>query len=381
MTRGTIAETLAVPATLSLSSCSNPFFGGNEEFMITDIATRVDAATGDTIVTITFSDEEKEPLVLTIPQGVSGKDGVGISKIEPTLSEDGKSVLITIFFDDNALSPVSIEVPILEGRGIQDVTLGENEDGELTIAFVYTDGTSTDPIVIPSGKDGKDGVGIRVITASEPDENGVITVSIVLDDAVGTTLDFEVHNGKDGVSIVSSGVDQEASTGDYYVIVVEFSSGDTTRLSLPKPHPTGWFYGSVAPSSPEVASTLESAEPGDFYLNTVNGNVYQLGANGTWNYLFSMKSSGGSTEVTHHEVVFDANGGAYHSPTGTDFTLWTLPVADGQTADLSLIKKPTLDGHVFEGWFTDPDDVNSGQFTDLTPVTKDLTLKAKYRAI
>ena len=54
---------------------------------------------------------------------------------------------------------------------------------------------------------------------------------------------------------------------------------------------------------------------------------------------------------------------------------------DGKTADLSLIKKPTLDGHVFEGWFTDPDDVNSGQFTDLTPVTKDLTLKAKYRAI
>ena len=162
---------------------------------------------------------------------------------------------------------------------------------------------------------------------------------------------------------------------------MEFSSGDTTRLSLPKPHPTGWFYGSVAPSSPEVASTLESAEPGDFYLNTVNGNVYQLGANGTWNYLFSMKSSGGSTEVTYHEVVFDANGGAYHSPTGTDFTLWSLPVADGQTADLSLIKKPPLDGHVFEGWFTDPDDVNSGQFTDLTPVTKDLTLKAKYRAI
>ena len=76
MKKGTIAKTLAVLATLSLSSCSNPFFGGNEEFMITDIATRVDAATGDTIVTITFSDEEKEPLVLTIPQGVSGKDGV-----------------------------------------------------------------------------------------------------------------------------------------------------------------------------------------------------------------------------------------------------------------------------------------------------------------
>ena len=57
MKKGTIAKTLAVLATLSLSSCSNPFFGGNEEFMITDIATRVDAATGDTIVTITFSDD------------------------------------------------------------------------------------------------------------------------------------------------------------------------------------------------------------------------------------------------------------------------------------------------------------------------------------
>ncbi len=381
MKKGTIGKTLAILAALTLSSCSNPFFGGNDEFMITDITYRVDAANGDTIVTITFSDEEKEPLVLTIPQGVSGKDGVGISHVDATLSEDGKSVLLTISFDGNALPPVEVAVPIVEGRGIKDVILGQGENGELTIAFLYTDGTTTDPIAIPSGKDGKDGVGIKVITASEPDPNGVITISIVLDDAVGTTLDFQIQNGKNGTSVASISVDQAASQGDYYVLVVELSNGETTRLSFEKPHPTGWYYGSVAPNSPEVASVVQSAEPGDFYLNTVNGNVYQLGANGTWNYLFCMKSTGGSTETVYHEVVFDANGGVYHSPAGTDISIWSLPVVDGKTADLSLIRTPTLDGHVFEGWYTDPDNVNSGQFTDLTPVTKDLLLKAKWSAI
>ena len=45
---------------------------------------------------------------------------------------------------------------------------------------------------------------------------------------------------------------------------------------------------------------------------------------------------------------------------------------------LANIPTPTYEGHSFMGWYTDSNNVNAGQFTDLTPVFSDLKLYAKY---
>ena len=55
---------------------------------------------GITTVTITLTDETKEPVVFTIADGVNGADGVGISKIEKTAT-DGNDDTYTITFTNN----------------------------------------------------------------------------------------------------------------------------------------------------------------------------------------------------------------------------------------------------------------------------------------
>lgn len=357
-------------ASFSLMSCAGKFFGGSDELVISDVTARVDNMTGATIITITFEDEEKAPVVFTIPQGVPGSDGVSIENITSTVSEDGKSVTLHITFSDASYPAVDIEVPIIEGKGISDIVIGENETGDVTMDIQYTDGTSTGAITIPSGRDGNDGTGIDHITASAPDEDGRTVVTVYLTD--GSSYSFDIQNGKDGVWIVSMTVDATQSTGDNYVIKVEFSDGSIQTLRLTKPHATIWFADYGEPT----ASNTKGAKSGDFFLNKASGNVYQYNGS-TWVYLFCMKSSSSASEVVYHTVAFDAGDG-YALVDGTQIKKWFIDVQEGKTADLGSIRTPVLDGYTFAGWYTDPSNVNSGQFTDLTIVTKDISLKAKY---
>ena len=334
---------------------------------ISDVAAYVDNMTGATIITITFTDEEKAPLVFTIPQGVAGRDGVSISEVTSTVSEDGKSVTLHIVFSDTNYPPVDIQIPIIEGKGISDLQVGENEQGDVTMDIHYTDGTSTGPIPIPSGKDGN---GIDHIEATAPDHNGVITVTVYFTD--GTFESFEIQNGKDGISISSLSVNKEKSIGKDYVIEVKSTDGSTVTLRLEKPQATIWFAGLGEPK----ASNTSGAKAGDFYLDKLSGNVYQYNGT-TWEFILCMKSSASVSDAVYHKVVFDAGEG-YALVGGNQIKNWYMDVKEGQTVDLSSIEIPTLEGYVFDGWFTDPTNVNSGQFTDMTIVTKDLNLKAKY---
>ncbi|MDY2914270.1 MAG: InlB B-repeat-containing protein [Candidatus Enteromonas sp.] len=359
--------------TASLMSCGGKFFGGEDEVAISDVAAYVDNMTGATIITITFTDEEKAPLVFTIPQGVAGRDGVSISEVTSTVSEDGKSVTLHIVFSDTNYPPVDIQIPIIEGKGISDIQVGENEQGDVTMDIHYTDGTSTGPIPIPSGKDGKDGNGIDHIEATAPDHDGVITVTVYFTN--GTSESFEIQNGKDGSSISSLSVNKEKSTGKDYVIEVKLTDGSIVTLRLEKPQATIWFAGLGEPKE----SNTKGAKAGDFYLDKLSGNVYQYNGT-TWEFVFCMKSSGSASEAVHHMVTFDAGDG-YALVEEKQVKYWYMEVKEGQTVDLSSIEIPTLEGYVFDGWFTDPTNVNSGQFTDMTIVTKKLNLKAKYHPV
>lgn len=72
-----------------------------------------------------------------------------------------------------------------------------------------------------------------------------------------------------------------------------------------------------------------------------------------------------------HTVYFDARGGTL--PAGYELS---VTVNYGDILDLPI---PTKPNYIFEGWFTG-ETVNDGQFTTVTPVTKDITLLARWKA-
>ena len=74
-------STLLAPIT----SCS-AFFGG-DEYTITDTSITTDEETGDTIVTITFSGDNIEPLTFRIPSVTNGVDGVGIESYKDLMEK------------------------------------------------------------------------------------------------------------------------------------------------------------------------------------------------------------------------------------------------------------------------------------------------------
>ncbi len=355
------ALTLSYP----LASCS--FFDTGNGTQIKEVLSTYDSSTGNTIVTITFTDDETEPVSFIVPRGISGKDGVSIKNVTSKISSDGKSVELTISYTDNSVEDTVISVPVLEGRGIKEVLVNKDEDGNPTIQFTYTDGTQSSVITIPSGKDGN---GIESFEVSDPDSNGRMTITVTFTD--GTSKTFELKNGTNGISVMNITYNEEKSDASHYVLTITYSDGYTEDVVLDRPRSNRWFTGTTAPESDTTASS--QAVEGDFYLNRVNGYVYQMTSDGTWSFLFGMKAD---TQTTvYHTVFFDPGAGKINGSS----SIMMSSVLEGKTLPLSSIPTPTYEDHTFLGWYTDLTNVNAGQFTDLTPVLSDLTLYAKYTA-
>ena len=204
--RRCLALLLTIGFSLSLSSCTNSFFGGDPSLQIKDVTHVYDEKTGNTIVTITFQDEDTDPVVFVIPRGVSGKDGVSIKDVTSRMTTDGKSIELDISYSDGTIPDTVISVPVLQGKGIKEVNVGKDDNGNTTIQFTYTDGTIGDVITIPKGDDGN---GIASFDVLGPDKDGVTDIKVTLTD--GTVKEFTVQNGKDGVSVSSVVYDEAKS--------------------------------------------------------------------------------------------------------------------------------------------------------------------------
>ncbi len=345
-----------------LSSCS--FLNTGDGTQIKDVITTYDDTTGNTIITITFTNEDTSPVSFSIPRGISGKDGVSIKNITSKLSADGNSIELTISYDDSSVENTVLSVPVLQGKGVKEVIVDKDENGNPTIQFVYTDSTKSSLITIPNGKDGN---GIESFEVSDPDENGKMTISIKFSD--GTTKTFEVKNG---ISISNITYNEEKSDASNYVLTITYTDGYSEDVSLERPHSNEWFVGTT--DHPENDVNASKAIEGDFYLNRMSGNVYQKGSDGNWSFLFGMKSDSSSEDKVYHTVFFDPGAGKING----NSSILMSSVLEGQTMKLSQIPTPTCDDQTFVGWYTDKNNVNAGKFTDLTPVLSDLTLYARY---
>ena len=378
MMKKTIAKLLLTLSMLamtpSLSSCSF-IFGGDEGYQIQDVQTATDEK-GNVVLTITYTNETLAPLVVTLPAGMSGKNGVGIADVSSKI--ENNTLILTIKYDDTALEDTVLSFPILsgeDGKGISSVAVTQDENGNNILTFNYTDGTSSGPIVLPQAADGKDGVGIDTISSLLDSETGNYILTITYTDGrEPTTIEIPPSENGTGVSFITFSEIQ--TDDDYYGLIVTYTDGTTSIVRIPRPQSTHWYYGDVAPSSTIGAS-------GDYYLNTETGDVYNKTDSGWGNPLFSMKGTGAAEDKPLCTIYFDANGGTFDDGTNIRF-LASLKVGaniplEGENS-FETIGIPNKEGFVFTGWYTSSQDESlSGQFTDLTPVYGDqLTLYAHW---
>ena len=341
---------------LALSSCSS--FFGDSGYLITNLTTRVDED-GNTIVTITFDDEDISPVTFTIPKGISGEPGVGIASITPKFDSEKQIVTLTITYTDETLEPTVIEVPVISGidgkngKGITNVIIGKDEIGNTTFQFQYSDNTTSEVFTINKGVDG---IGIKDITNEYDADNNRIAITITYTNDETTTLYVscgEDGNGIEGITAVDSGTT--------YLLTITYTDGTMQRIPLAKPVATQWYSGNGVPS-PNLGND------GDFYLNESGGEVYKR-VNGIWQL--------------HYQVTFNPNGGQWRyvdqTNPGSAIANKTIIVEAGSyvsqiaNADFEVI----YEGHTFNGWYNDKVlTPNSGHFTTLTPVMSDLTLFA-----
>ncbi len=345
-----------------ITSCS-AFFGG-DEFTITDTSVTTDEETGDTIVTITFSGDDVEPLTFRIPSVINGKDGVGISNITSEL-QDGQ-VVLTISYTDETLQDTVISVPVINGEngiGITGVIVGEDDNGNTTFQFTYSDNSTSEVFTLPKGKDG---VGIENIEQID-NGDGTYTITITFTDDSIETKTFTI---RDGVSIESVEYSPEYSDDKNYALIITFSDESVSLITLPRPTTNKWLSGVTDPKNTD-------GNDGDYYLNEYNGNVF-VKRNGTWNYLFSMKGTGSSETKEYYNVIFELRDDEY-TESLTPGSRLMISVEEGETVPLAQIPVPTKNGYTFNGWYAGEEvNPNVGHFTNLTPVTSDLTLYATW---
>ena len=375
--------------TASLASCTS-FFGASSEYMLSDM-TQTSDEDGNIVITFYFTDESMEPMVVTIPAGLAGDDGVSITDIEYTQDEESGDITLYIYFSDDR-DPFTFTIPAAvdgtDGNGIAGVTYSiDEESGDTIIVFEYTDGTFSDGIVIQKGTDGEDGSKVTAVS-SELDENGNTIVTIYYSD--GTTGTFIVYKGNDGengtgisyIEYSNNANDYDAShpIEDYYLLIIHYTDEDEEEGTAPsyvyleREHGTTWYYGSGTPSS-------SKGRDGDFYLRISNGYVY-CKENGSWNFIFSIYGTGttesGDTDPDIYIIAFHPNGGSFTDPDELGVTY----ALDGGTIDLSSfpeVERTTDEYTTFAGWYKSAEyDVNAGQFTDLSIVTSNINLYARW---
>ena len=357
-----LSLSLAAFGAIVLSGCS---LFTNDEYALSSFDTSYDQETGNTYITFYFTDEEQDPFVVTIPQKV-GEDGVDITAVTPENDPDNRRVRLTITYSDNR-TPTVLYVPYgqdgEDGKSVSGLDVGSDSNGNITIAFVYSDGSHSDPVTIPSGN------GIASITTET--NLGVTTITISFTDPNMPAKTFQVSNG---IGIDSIFYNDALSNETQYVLTIVYSDGYSEEITLARPQATHWYYGNGAPN----VYNVPASNPGDYYIDIATGNVYGNN-NGTWSYLFCMKAEADTGSETYYWVNFNPNGGYFDGDSALT-GVRSVHVQEGKTLSLANIPTPERDGYSFAGWFTDPENINAGQFTDLTIVTKTTTLYARWSA-
>lgn len=348
--------------TLLLSSCFSSFTGSSS-LSIASITTD-ELENGDIKVTITYDDMYSEPKTFIIPkgnEGEQGKEGVGIKDISFGQSEDNLYSTITITYTDDSKQQEVYTFP--NGVSVSGVdTSVDEQTGNTILVLNYTNGLSSDPIVLSKGIDGN---GIASFDYEYNDNNGNTTLKFTFTDNPDVVEEITIPQGKQG-----NGIDYIVSSEslDKYILTITYTDGTNETVSFDKP--TQWHKGNGSPAQ-------YLGKDGDFYYDIANNVIYTkedqtwkeqiVFENNTLKYsvTFDLNADGDATASLNngnHSSTYSINANSYFTSSG-----YSIPV-------------PTRDGYTFVGWYRTRDELSpiNGAFTDLTIVTQDLNLYAHW---
>ena len=320
---------------------------------------------GQTMVVITYTDEEVPPTVFYLPKGQDGqigKDGTGIASFDYKKDNYG-NYDVEIKFTDDTIEPVKLK--LTNGVSIANISTKYNEEKGVTELIVYySDGTASDPFVLPKGDKGEDGIGI-VDYKQDFNEDGSSILTFVYSDGSEFKCDVPApEKGQDGkgiAAIIASQTDTE------YVLTITFTDNSMPQI-VRFEKPALWLFGTTPPND------VTDGKDGDFYYDTSKNTIY-IKKNGVWAPQTDFKDVD-----TKYTVTFNLNADDAIFTPGFGFDSSYIFV-NGETfySRGKIVPIPYRNGYDFAGWYTSENPTStSGTFTDLTPVISDMTLYARW---
>ena len=349
---------------LTFSSC----FGFGEEALQINTITTVTLENGDIQVIITYTDEDVKPTTFVVPKGSAGedgKDGNGIKEITYSQSEDKQNTIVNIAFTQQGVNPVDVIVP--NGVSVTGIDQSFDEETQMTTLIVnFSDGTKSEPILIPKGEKGDDGISVLGI---EQKINRDLSVTLTFKMSDENSVEVIIpapQSGKDGRGIKDI---VSIPSGDSYTMVITYDDDTTQKLEFARPN--RWFSEMAKP-------TITDGIDGDLWYDTAHQIIY-IKQNGRW--IETMNFNDTQEEIIPYTVTFNLNDTLEepaNMPTGTFLEYEINPNMNFYSSGYE-IPIPTREGYEFAGWYTTKLVTNvNGNFTDLTYVMSNMTLYASW---
>ena len=375
--KGMLLSLLLISSSASLSGC----FGFGDEAMEISSITTVTLENGDIQVIITYVDEDTKPTTFVVPKGDSGedgKDGNGIKEITSSQSEDGLNTLVNITFTEEESDPVVVEVP--NGISISGIDKRFDEETQCTyIKVLFTDGSESEEFAVPKGEKGdpgKDGVSIISIEPMiNPDFS--VTLTITLSEGEPVILDIPApqqgedgEDGKDGkeISDISANFNEET---DSYVFKVTYNDESTTEFEVPRQNK--WFTEDRMPERTD-------GHNGDIWYD-VSSQIIYIKENNTWKEAINFEVLKPEEYTVRFELNDSKSAPGKMPNTILDYEIYEeLQEGCSFASERLTIPVPTREGYEFIGWYATKDKLNPthGAFTDMTPIMSDLVLYARW---
>ena len=319
---------------------------------------------GRTRITITYVDNIKSPDVFYIAQGEQGEigeTGNGIKEITYAEDELTGDTIVTITFTDESVEPVVFTVR--NGLSILGIdTYVDEVTGDNCMLFKYSNGTYSEPIVLPQGKAG---IGIKTYEQIVNEDKSVDT-KFVLDDGREITITIPAPQEGNGIESMAASISADRTE---YIITVTYTNGRMQDLFLPCPkEPSNWYSGQGKPSDREHLN-------GDYYFDLQHHEIY-FKEDGYWTKIVSFETNEKVCEVAFDlNDIDDANSPALMEGLKTYRIKYGTVFADNGYE----IPVPARQGYTFKGWYTSRSETaTAGKLTTLTPIFSDVTFYAVW---
>ena len=343
-----------------VTSCGS-FFGEEDETLLIESIESFVLENGNTKVVIKYANEDKLPDEFIINKGEKGEDGIignGIEDIKYSTSEDGKNTILTIIYTNEETEPSVFEIP--NGISVSGVEYKLDPITKNTLMYIkYSNGDKSDPITILKGEDGNSFIGYEITK----NEDGSQTINFQFTQSEDVVITIPAPEQGNGIqSIISS------ETEDKYKLEITYDNGGKEEVFFDKPEkPNGWYCGGMRP-------TTTIGKNGDYYFDTQHKEIY-LKENGYWTLIVNFNVT--EQVFTIKFDLNDSDAEPASMPVGSLASYTVKRESIFSDSGYGEIPIPTRPGYTFVGWYRTKNitPINA-PFTDLTSIVSDLTLYA-----